>query len=306
MRYFIDFRHIFFCILFLLFVSGCTALKTFPNAARSGDTVALAVGSPLNMNRGNTTAIFTSDIDGIPVDLSSNIRSIFKLYADPTSQVFESTANTVNLIESSNHAPWITIAVIDLPQGLSAGPGQIQFTTNATYPAIGSHINNLQIPLEILAGTGSASTFDYEFGVGAQLTGDLSILESQTRAVFGPAFPSVACPCPDYAAIEIEINAPTTATTLHPTVIRVVAEDLTVQTNSSRSVIHSFSPTGQTIKIVFLSPTGTLKYYEAQFSVVLHSNFTFTSTPTITSINYYDNNGNQVSGPVSDYSVLMK
>ena len=45
------------------------------------------------MKRANTSAIFTSDIDGIPVNITPNIRAIFKLYADPASKVYEFTVS---------------------------------------------------------------------------------------------------------------------------------------------------------------------------------------------------------------------
>ena len=283
---------------------GCTALQPFPNFARGGDTISLAVGSPSDMTRANTTATFTSDIDGIPIDITANIRSIFKLYADPASKVYEFTEVTDDLVESSKHSPWITIVAVDLPQGLTVGAGKIQFNTTATYPAIGSHINDLQIPVEIIDGTGSPNSFTYEFGVGSQTTSALTILESQPVAVFAPAIPSTACPCPDYAAIEVTATIPTSVGELDPTFIKVIAEDLTVNTKSSRNFIQGSN--GQDLTVIFTSNTEKLKYYEAQFSVALHSALSFSGTPTINSVRYFDINGNEVAGPVADYSVSLK
>jgi len=286
--------------------SGCTALQPFPNIARGGDTIALAVGSPEDMTRANTTATFTSDIDGIPIDITPNIRSIFKLYADPDSKVYDTGSNTASLVSSAGHSPWITIAVVDLPAGLTVGNGQIAFNTTATYPAIGSHINNLQLPVEIIAGIGSANTFNYEVGIGAQLTGDLTALEALPRAEYGPANPSVACPCPNYAAIEVKTNIPTSLGSLPSGFVRVVPSDLTVDTASGRSIVHGAS--GEDLTVIFFSNGGALKYYEAQFSVVLHSSpaVSFIGTPTITSVRYFDINGNEVVGPVADYAVALK
>ena len=137
------------------FGTGCTALKTFPQAARGGDTIALAVGSPDGMTRANTTATFTSDSDGIPIDITANIRSIFKLYADKASSIYAKFSTTASIVNTSGHEPWVTIVALDLPTGLSTGPGQIQFNTPAAYPTIGSHINNFPVALEILPGTGT-------------------------------------------------------------------------------------------------------------------------------------------------------
>jgi len=294
----------FYLIIAFVAINGCTALQPFPNIARGGDTITLAVGSPADMNRGNTTATFTSDIDGIPIDVTTNIRSIFKLYADPTSQVYESTSNTASLINSSKHSPWITIVAIDLPQGLTIGAGIVEFNTSAVYPDIGSHINDLQLPVEIVAGTGTTNSFDYEVGIGAQLPGNLLLLEPQSRAVFAPAIPSVACPCPDYAAIEVKATIPTSFGSLDPFVTRVIPEDLSVVTLSAMNFTQGTN--GQDLTAIFTSNDEKLKYFEAQFSVVLHSTVSFVGTPTINSVRYFDISGNEVSGPTADYTVSLK
>lgn len=293
-----------FLITAYLVINGCTALQPFPNVARAGDTLTLAVGSPLDMTRANTTATFTSDIDGVPIDITPNIRSVFKLYADPASKVYETTAVTDDLVFSSNHSPWITIVAVDLPQGLQVGTGIVEINTTATYPNVSTHINDLDLPVEIIAGTGSPNSFTYEFGVGSQLVGDLTSLESQPIAVFGPTIPSVACPCPDYAAIEVTATIPTSLGSLNQNFVKVIPEDLTVATISGRNFIQGIN--GQDLTVIFTSNTEKLKYYEAQFTVALHSTFSFTGTPTINSVRYFDINGNEVSGPVADYSVSVK
>ncbi len=292
--------------LIILLNSGCTALQPFPNAARSGDTVALALGSALNMTRDNTSATFTSNTDGIPIDITSNIRSIFKLYADKASKIHEFGSMTASLVESSKHSPWVTVAVIDLPEDLAIGNGTIHFNTTARYPDIGSHINDIDLSLEILPGTGSSNSFEYEFGIGAQQTGDLTLLEPQTRAVFGPAFPSVDCPCPDYAAIEIKASIATSAGTIPLNFSRIVSEDMNVSTGSAKNMLYGVSADGQLLTVTFLSQEAKLKYYEAQFSVIPHSSISFNGTPTINSVKYYDSNGNEIAGPVSDYTVTIK
>lgn len=291
----------------LIVINGCTALQSFPNFARGGDTITLAVGSPSDMTRANTTATFTSDVDGTLIDITPNIRSIFKLYADPASKVYESVVLD-DLVFSSKHSPWITVVAIDLPQGLAIGTGTIEFTTSAIYPDVGTHINNLDIPIEIISGTGSANSFTYEFGMGSQTTSNLTILESKPVAVFGPTIPSIACPCPDYAAIEITATIPTSIPTsigtLNPSFVKVIPEDLSVLTESSMNFLQGSN--GQNLTVIFTSNTEKLKYYEAQFSVAIHSAFSFIETPTINSVRYFDINGNEVSGPVVDYSVSLK
>ena len=285
--------------------TGCTALKTFPQAARAGETITLAVGSPDGMTRANTTATFTSDIDGIPVDITANIRSIFKLYADKASSIYQQFSPTTNIVSTSGHEPWVTIVALDLPTGLMTGPGKVQFNTTATYPTIGSHINSLAIALEILPGTGTPSIFTYELGVGATIDGNLADLEAQTHAVVGPQFPSPSCPCPDYGAIEIKMSMPNSlGTALEPSRVRVLTDDMTMETGSSRGI--SYGLNGQDLTVIITSPTGKLKYYEARFSVVLQPFATFSGAPTITSVRYFDVNGNETVGPVSDYVASLQ
>lgn len=287
------------CIV-LLIASGCTALQPFPNMARGGDTISLALGSPSNMSRANTTATFT-DVNGVPTDITANIRSIFKLYADPASKVYNGVTDTVALVNLSGHSPWITIAAVDLPAGLAVGSGNIQFNTTAIYPTGVSHINDIQLPVEIIPGTGSANNFEYEFGTGSSKFGNLNILEPQKRTTFGPTNPSIACPCPDYAAIEVKVTIPATAGSI-PSDVRVIPTDLGVVTGSGRNVLHGVSSNGQQLTVSFLSPTGFLKYYEAGFDVVLP----VSATPTVDSVKYFALDGTEVAGPVADYNVLVK
>jgi len=297
----------------LLLGAGCTALNPFPRAAKMGDTVALAVGSPIGMTRANTTATFTSDVPGptfgVPVDITSSIRAIFKLYADKASEVYQSGSNTGILVGSAGHEQWVTIAAIDLPiTGLTVGAGNVRFNTTAVYPGVDIHINNVDIPLEILAGTGSRQSFDYQVGNFSVVDGDLGRLEARPRAVFGPAYPSAFCPCPDYGAIEVKVNMPTNfGPTIPPEFVQVIEEDLTVNTASNRNVLYGLN-NGEDLTVILTSLTGKLKYYEARFSVALRA-ASFTATPTVTSVRYFDLNGVEITGPLptpgGDYGVVM-
>ncbi|VAW69808.1 hypothetical protein MNBD_GAMMA10-2479 [hydrothermal vent metagenome] len=290
----------------IILLQGCTAVQTFPNVAREGDTISLAVGSPRNMTRANTTAIFT-DADGLSKNITANIRAIFRLYPDPASRVYmPGVSGITNLVDSSGHSPWITVVALDLPSEIASGPGEIQFTTSATYPAIGSHINDFPISIMIIEGVGSANSFNYEFGVNSPRTGDLKILESQPKAVFGPVYPDPSCPCPDYAVIEVRVAIPTASGVLSNKFIRVLAEDLTVKTESGRNVSYSVSGDGSELIVAFTSVEEKLKYYEAQFSVVLHELDSFTDVPIINSIRYFDINGDEVTGPVAGYSATIE
>jgi hypothetical protein len=299
--------------MFAVVLSGCTALNTFPQAARVGETVALPVGSADGMTRANTTASFESDTQpGVFYDLTPSIRSIFRLYADKSSSLYAVGSTTGSIVNTSGHEPWITIIAVDLPTEtptgpLPTGPGKVHISTSATYPMIGSHINDLPIGLEILPGTGGvASDFAYEFGVGASQAGDLALLEALPHAQIIPDFEQSG-DWPTYGAIEMRLNVQTSA----GTPVRVVADDLRVTTRSGLSIMSTRRDINQDMDVILMSPLGKLRYYEQRFSVVLVDREDvddfFSVTPVITSVNYYDIDGNQVAGPLAaDYSIELR
>jgi hypothetical protein len=291
-------------------LSGCIALQTFPQSARAGDTVALAVGSADGMSRANTTAYFVSDSNSTQYNLTPRIRGIFRLYADKASSTYTSGSNTTYIVSTSGHEPWVTVMVVDLPQGLPTGTGKVHITTTATYPTIGSSINDLPINLEILPGTGVSSSLSYEFGKGTSMPGDPTLLEALPYAQVMPIFPQ-STTWPTYGAIEMKMYVPTSAgTALDPPRLRVLTDDMSVSTSSSLTTTYRHD-SNQNLTVLLLSPTGRLRYYEARFSIVPINNSTqiisFAGTPTITSVRYFDINGNQVAGPLaSDFVVQLR
>lgn len=292
--------------IFVVGLCGCTALKTFPQAARAGDTITLAVGSADGMSRANTTANFVSDAEpGVDYDLTGGIRSIFRLYADKASSLYASGSTPRFIVDTSGHEPWITVMVVDLPQGLPTGSGKVNVTTTATYPTIGSHINDKPIDLEILPGVGAAADLTYEFGLGSTMLGDLGLLEAQPHAQVMPMFPQAQA-WPLYGAIEIKLQVPTSV----GTAVRVVTDDMRVATSSNLNVITRRDSNGD-LTVIFVNHTGKLRYYEPRFSIVLIDNpdqqNIFLATPTITSVSYFDIDGNTVSGPLgSSFLVQMR
>lgn len=301
----------FFACILAMAASGCISLKTFPQAARAGDTVALAVGSADGMARANTTAVFVSDsATNNPINLTPGIRGVFRLYADKASPIYTSTNTVHYVIDTSGHEPWVTVMVVDLPQGLPAGPGKVHVTTTATFPTIGSHINNRPISLEILPGTGTPSDLPYEFGVGTSMPGDLTQLEALPYAQIMPVFPS-STTWPTYGAIEMKLYVPTSAgTALGPAALRVVVDDMSGSTASALNATYRHN-SNQNLTLMLLSPTGRLRYYESRFSIVPRNDgdqvVSFIGTPTIISVRYFDINGNEVAGPaVSDFVVQLR
>lgn len=291
-------------------LSGCIGLKTFPQAARGGDTVALAVGSADGMSRANTTAYFVSDSNATQFNLTPGIRGIFRMYADKNSAIYGVSSNTHYIVDTSGHEPWVTVMVLDLPQGLPTGTGKVHITTNATFPTIGSSINNMPINLEILPGTGTSSDLPYEFGVGSSMPGDLTRMEALPYAQIMPVFPGNTS-WPTYGAVEMKLHVPTSVgTALGSGKLRVLVDDMSVSTAADFSVSYRHD-SNQDLTVMLLSPTGRIQYYEPRFSIVLRhdSNLTidFAGTPTMTSVRYFDINGNQTAGPaITDYVVQLR
>ena len=300
---------------------GCTALNTFPTAARPGETVALAVGSPENLTKDNINWVhFTSDAaPGSPIDITSNVRSVFRLYADKTSNVYQNAAlvGTSQIIRTSLHEPWVSVMVIDLPEEMSpgvplpTGPGKITINTNpdVDYPSIGSHINNLSIALEILPenqpGDGIASTFEYEFGSCCIQTGNLALLEPQPHALVKSTYSEDPFNLPNYAAIEMKVDfSGTTSTPITDSNIYVVADDMNGYTNSNRQLITGVN--NQILTVIMLSMGEKLKPYEMRYSVVLKPGNSFTGmTPPITNVSYYGIDGNALSDATS-YTIAIQ
>ena len=293
-----------------LLTTGCTSLQSFPNAARAGDTVALAIGSPDGATRNNTTAVFVSkshpDYPAVPAEDEHplTIRSLFKLYGDKASQLYARGDVTKQIIDTSGHEAWVTVAAIDLPATLPPGFGEVRFTSSADYPTVNSHIDDVPIDLEILpaaAGTGMAHPFPIELGTGSTGFGDLTTLEPQNHAVVYPTFSGTST-YPNYGAIELKIDMPTTAP-VGDRSLRVLVDDMSMQSDSKRSVTSRLS-NGEDLTVIILSPVGKLKYYEARINIVLPGTAQFDGQPTIASVNYYDIDGAPTAGPlIADYVI---
>jgi hypothetical protein len=200
--------------------------------------------------------------------------------------------------------------VVDLPPSLPIGTGKVHITTTATYPTIGSHINNLPISLEILPGTGASSDLSYEFGLGSYMPGDLTQMEAVPHAQVMPVFPQSTA-WPNYGAIELKLSVPTSAgTALDPPQLRVLVDDMSVSTSSSLNTTYRHD-SNQNLTVLLMSPTGKLRYYESRLMISLHHNpdpvINFVGTPVITSVRYFDINGNLVAGPpITDFVVQMR
>ena len=309
-----------------IFNFGCTALNTFPTAARPGETVALAVGSPDNLTMANVNSVtFTSAAaPGSPLDITGNVRSIFKLYADKTSSVYEipgdalPVTGTNQIVRTSLHEPWLSVMAIDMPeeiapgQPLPTGPGTITINTNSnvTYPTIGNDINSSSIAIEILPETsptdGIASIFEYEFGTTNTQLGNLSVLEARPHALITSEYSEDPFTLNNYAAVEMKVDfSGTTTTPITDSNTKVVVDDLTAYSKSNRHVITSVK--NEVLTVIMISMSEKIKPYELRFAVALNTTNSFTGpTPAITSTEFYYVNGTKELNELTNFSVALR
>lgn len=301
---------LFFNAVLALLTSGCIAVSTFPTALRPGETASLAVGSPDNLSLDTITEVqFVSDAaPSTPVDITANVRSVFRLYADRTSRVYTDGpgTGTNQIIRTGVHEPWVTVMVVDMPEELSpgvklpTGPGHISITTapSVTYPTIGSDIKDKAIAVEILpealAGDGIASSLDYEFGTCCTLTGNLSLLESTPRVLVKSDITDATGVVAGYAAIELKLdfNGRTTLP-VDDSNLHVVADDMTTFTASNRDLITHVN--NQILTVIMISMSQQLKPYEMRFEAALEPGNTFTAPPIVDSVIFYNIDGNAVT-----------
>lgn len=305
-------------ILLTAIMSGCTALRTFPNAAHPGETVSLALGSASELTMENIISVtFESDaMPGAPIDITSNVRSVFKLYADKASQVYESPGpGTDQVIRTSLHEPWISVMVIDIPEEMSpgvilpSGPGTITINTNnnVEYPAIGFHINETSVALEIIPEVNPsdyvANDFEYEFGrYGSTQLGNLSLLEPRSHISVKSQYVDDPFNLPNYSAAEIKVDfTGTTTTPVNNTTLKVVVDDMTAYSKSTRQVVSNVN--NEVLTVMLMSLEDKLKPYEARFSAAIQSTNSFVGTPQITSVTFYDSNGNVVADTTTNLSL---
>lgn len=297
-------------VLWLGTLSGCIAVQPFGNYARPGDTITLAVGSQDGMTKANTSVVFVPDSSpSTSIDVSSGIRAIFKLYADKVSRVYSPNNSNAGINFSYlRHENWQTVIALDLPTSLPVGPGTFQVQTTVPQPGgVYPDVNTVPIRIEILAGTGAPNPLQYKTIYGGTLSGSYSDLQAARQAqVVPPATDPQNRWTTPYGAVQLQFNLPLTDVntgTLTENNVRVVVQDITTYTRSKLQMTWSLS--GNTLTVLFLSANGGMQYYEPRFSIMADS-ADFTGTPTILSASYFDVNGNVVAGPAAaDYSISV-
>lgn len=158
---------VFLFLLALGVLSGCAGTRTFHEAARAGDTVALAAGWKQDFKRSNLTVTITPS-SGAPVVYGPNdpaVRAVVNLYPDPVSSLVVSIetaqdltpyARTYGNFITDNYTGgdkdwWQAAVFIDLPTTLPTGTATISISNPAGETASST--------VEIVSGTGTPNTF---------------------------------------------------------------------------------------------------------------------------------------------------
>ncbi len=268
------------------------------SASEVNVTVTLALGSPEGITKANTTVTFTSDADPLnPVDLTNDVVSIFRAYPDKRSLAAIDSAAT-QIPNDMGHEAWLTVMALNLPATLPEGPGTIQVSTSATYPATTTAVNDVVINIEILPGVGQPNPLRYMHNV--ELVGDLTDLEPlprvELRTTYDPANPELSWPL--FGAVDITWTVPM-QTDLGGAVtdsdIRVITEDMSGVTKSQLQTL--WSRNGDQFRILLVSTTG-MQSYEPRITAVLRQGNQFVGDPSATpTVTFYDLNGNPITGP---------
>jgi len=312
------------------FLSACVAIQPFPNAVRAGDTITLAIGSVDGANRNNVTLTYYADSDpATPIDLTPNLRSVVKIYPDKTSRSFWDTTSglgleTINYMELiASHSAWQTVLVVDLPASIPPGTGHMEVALGAgvEYPLTLAKVDNVNISMEILENGGLAlqgGSHDFEYRKTSNTTatsiGDLTKLEPLKQVVVRN-LPNPVASYPAIAAAEFDLYVPVVDQSLTDVSDQVSNNDIAIVLDDQVSFVQNqanlnWSRNGSNVKVIITSLTGNLMPTRIRFSVVLSNlaletsnGWTLGANPAINSENYYDINGNPLTGPIPEIIV---
>lgn len=293
-------------------LNGCTAINTLPTAARSGDSITIALGSQEGMKRNNTTATFTPDSTGVSVTLTP--KAIFNLYPDKRSKLYRYDQGiATQLVEGTSHEQWITVMAVDLPAGLPTGYGTINVSTTVPQASIpNALVQNVSYRLEILPGIGAPHDLKYLKSDGNILGGTIGHLQRINNQTYidPPTISSCSQAYPQgYGAIELRLQLPFVIEPYADTDwFTVIADDLTAYTNQKIPQM-TWSATGDELSILFMSADGELRCFEPKFSITPRYDgiFSASSQPVLLSVDYYDVNGAVAVGPaLTEYQLNVR
>ncbi len=313
-------NYIYFTILAIL-LSGCVAFQPFPHAVRAGDTITLAIGSVDGANRTNTTVEYYPDTDpSNPVDITAGVRSVLKFFPDKTSHAYWNTGGTggtdnMNYFTTalSEHGPWQSVVVVDLPTTLPPGTGVIKVSLGpgVVYPVTLKRVDDVSIAMEILD-NGAGGAHDFEYHKNSWNTestiGDLTELE-QARQVVLRVLPNLSNNFSPVSAAEYELTVPIVDQSFYDVTAQVANTDIVVVLDEQSNYIKNqtnliWSRTGDAIKVFVISANGGQNPDNIRFSILLSNRdlevvngWAISDFVSLDSVQYFDINGSLMGGP---------
>lgn len=303
----LDRIYILSSILIIFLLQGCVAVQTFPTAARSGETITIAIGSQDGLTKDNIQLLFYPQGDTAPVDLTSNIRSVIKIFPDKTSRAWVDDNATQVMNVFIGHGAWQNILVIDLPS-LPTGLGHfhVSFEPGVIIPnpdAI-QNAEGIDIGIDILPGSSDNNAFDYMMTPGYQVVGDLSRLEPKPQVVlrydFSPGYYNFESGA-SLSAAEYKIQVP-----IQSDVSTLTAEDIVVVYDErpdygNKQIQTSWSSEGDIVTVNVVKPSNLILHEATiRFSILIdysHNDHLIdtTGTPVLLSHRLFDGNGDEIT-----------
>lgn len=163
-------------------LAGCTAVNTFPMAARSGDTISVMIGGSEQARKETIGAVLTDSAGG-QYDLQALglVRSVFNLRADGRAHGMHYSSYLDSYISwGFGHEPVQTVLVANLPTGLAPGQATLAVSLNVSDNSSGAG-DPANIQLEILQGAGTPNMFSRKSGTST-VPADLLALEPAPHA----------------------------------------------------------------------------------------------------------------------------
>ncbi|MCW8930558.1 MAG: hypothetical protein OQL19_10000 [Gammaproteobacteria bacterium] len=287
-----------FFVVSVFVLQGCFSTQSYPHKARAGDTISLSVGASDDMTLTNTSVLYYPTLTpNQPIDLTTEVKSIFNLYPDSTSYAWTDDSAT------TTHGAYSTIIIIDLPTTLAAGDGVIKIQTTASY-----HTqllpNDIEIAFEVLPGVGAPNPLLYHQS-GGNSVADINRLAPQPRVKVSQTQGQTQWP--EYAAAEVVIFAPSREKVVYTAVsdddLRVVSESSIKAQRPHHTV--DWQRNGDTITAYLVNSTGKMRYTDIDLSILLSKDINeFHDVPSLTSIRYFDLDGNEVAGPLPTVTLL--
>lgn len=278
-------------------MGGCAGTLPLASGARAGDTIVLGAGWKQTFDRNGLTVTITDANNQVTTYApgSPSLRAVINLYPDPLSYMvvgtrvglsanyrYGSTYGSVVSSSFTNHDPdwWETSIYMDLPTTLPVGTAQVSFSSSngETYGPI---------PVQIIAGQGSPSTFDAE-NLGALTPVQMQTLERAPASTIRFSGGSTLA-----AAIQIDLT--------HAPDSSVGGSGKTFVVNPRGEMKNlTWTDNGTNLRVLLLSSgDGTSK--DPSLSNYMWNYFKFYVVGGVTgvqvqSVKAYDNNGIPIAG----------